>query len=248
LKGIAGDPRSVLIPVLACGATGRHFDHAAQLFGFPGGAAGRLQSGGTGGCAASGNAPRSPGRLIELFERSRDAVVFISTRAQVRDFWSRNVFSVPRGTGSGFLWDDAGHVVTNYHVVEGASEAVVRLANGTDHRASLAGVSPAHDLAVLRIGAGQVLPPPLPLGSSHDLRVGQRVYAIGNPFGLDWTLTNGIVSALDRSLDNGQGLPIQHLIQADAASAPATRVGHCWTLPAACMPASTTTRWATGSS
>jgi S1-C subfamily serine protease len=155
--------------------------------------------------------------LIELFERARDAVVFISTRAQVRDFWSRNVFSVPRGTGSGFLWDEAGHVVTNFHVVEGASEATIRMADGTDHRANLVGASPTHDLAVLRIGIDLRLPPPLPLGSSSDLRVGQRVYAIGNPFGLDWTLTSGIVSALDRSLDNGQGLPIQHLIETDAA-------------------------------
>jgi len=172
-----------------------------------------------------GSLPADERALIELFEQARDAVVFISTRAQVRDFWSRNVFSVPRGTGSGFLWDEAGHVVTNFHVVEGASEATIRMADGTDHRASLVGASPAHDLAVLRIGVDLRLPPPLPLGSSHDLRVGQRVYAIGNPFGLDWTLTSGIVSALDRSLDNGQGLPIQHLIQTDAAINPGNSGG-----------------------
>ena len=163
--------------------------------------------------------------LIGLFERARDSVVFITTREQVRDFWTRNVFSVPRGTGSGFIWDEAGHVVTNFHVIEGASEATVKLADGSDHKASRVGVSPAHDLAVLRIAAGRKLPAALPLGSSHDLRVGQSVYAIGNPFGLDWTLTKGIVSALDRSLDGGAGLTIEHLIQTDAAINPGNSGG-----------------------
>jgi S1-C subfamily serine protease len=163
--------------------------------------------------------------VIALFERSRDSVVFITTREQVRDFWTRNVFSVPRGTGSGFIWDEAGHIVTNFHVIQGASEAIVKLADGSDHKAALVGVSPSHDLAVLRIGAGRRLPAPLPLGSSHDLRVGQSVFAIGNPFGLDWTLTKGIISALDRSLDAGDGLTIEHLIQTDAAINPGNSGG-----------------------
>jgi S1-C subfamily serine protease len=163
--------------------------------------------------------------VIGLFERARDSVVFITTREQVRDFWTRNVFSVPRGTGSGFIWDEAGHVVTNFHVIQGASEATVKLADGSDHRASLVGVSPAHDLAVLKISPGRRLPPALPLGTSHDLRVGQSVYAIGNPFGLDWTLTKGIISALDRSLDGGTGLTIEHLIQTDAAINPGNSGG-----------------------
>ncbi|MBV6476513.1 MAG: trypsin-like peptidase domain-containing protein [Rhodocyclaceae bacterium] len=163
--------------------------------------------------------------VIGLFERARDTVVFITTREQVRDFWTRNVFSVPRGTGSGFIWDEGGHVVTNFHVIQGASEATVKLADGSDHKASLVGVSPAHDLAVLKIGAGRRLPPAVPLGSSHDLRVGQSVYAIGNPFGLDWTLTKGIISALDRSLDGGTGLTIEHLIQTDAAINPGNSGG-----------------------
>ncbi|HNH25108.1 MAG TPA: S1C family serine protease, partial [Accumulibacter sp.] len=86
---------------------------------------------------------------IALFENNRDSVVFITTKAQVRDFWSRNVFTVPRGTGSGFIWDDAGHVVTNFHVIQGASQASVKLADGRDYRAALVGASPAHDIAVL---------------------------------------------------------------------------------------------------
>ena len=162
---------------------------------------------------------------IGLFERTRDSVVYITTSAQVRDFWSRNVFSVPRGSGSGFIWDDAGHVVTNHHVIDGASEATVKLADGRDYSATLVGSSPQHDIAVLRIGAAYQRPPPVPLGSSHDLKVGQKVFAIGNPFGLDWTLTSGIVSALDRSLSTERGGSIEHLIQTDAAINPGNSGG-----------------------
>jgi S1-C subfamily serine protease len=162
---------------------------------------------------------------IELFEDAKNSVVFITTRALVRDFWTRNVFSVPRGTGSGFIWDEAGHVVTNWHVVQNASEATVKLADGRSYKAALVGASPDHDIAVLRIGVGFGRPPPVPLGTSQDLRVGQKVFAIGNPFGLDWTLTTGIVSALDRSLGGDNGRTIQHLIQTDAAINPGNSGG-----------------------
>jgi S1-C subfamily serine protease len=162
---------------------------------------------------------------IALFERTRDSVVFISTSSVVQDFWSRNVLSVPRGTGSGFIWDDAGHVVTNYHVIEGASEATVKLADGSDYKCSLVGASPAHDIAVLKIGNRYKPPPPVPLGTSHDLKVGQKVFAIGNPFGLDWTLTSGIVSALNRSLPGERGSLVEHLIQTDAAINPGNSGG-----------------------
>jgi S1-C subfamily serine protease len=163
---------------------------------------------------------------IELFEKSRDSVVYISTAQRVLDVWTRNVFTVPRGTGSGFIWDDAGHVVTNFHVIEGASQATVKLADGRDYAAVLVGASPAHDIAVLRIGVGFKRPPPVPIGTSHDLKVGQKVFAIGNPFGLDWTLTTGIISALDRSLPNERGgPPIEHLIQTDAAINPGNSGG-----------------------
>jgi S1-C subfamily serine protease len=163
--------------------------------------------------------------MIELFERTRDSVVYISTRQQVRDFWTRNVFSVPRGTGSGFIWDEHGHVVTNFHVVEGASEAIVRLADGRDYKSVLVGASPAHDIAVLRIGVGFKRPPPVPIGTSSNLKVGQKAFAIGNPFGLDWTMTTGIVSALDRSLPTERGTVIEHLIQTDAAINPGNSGG-----------------------
>jgi S1-C subfamily serine protease len=162
---------------------------------------------------------------IELFEHSRDSVVYISTKEAVLDLWSRNVMSVPRGTGSGFLWDDAGHVVTNFHVIQGASEASVKLADGRSFRASLVGASAQHDIAVLRIGIGFKGPRPFPVGSSGDLKVGQRVYAIGNPFGLDWSLTSGIVSALNRSLVEDAGNRLEHLIQTDAAINPGNSGG-----------------------
>ncbi|MBL0010692.1 MAG: trypsin-like peptidase domain-containing protein [Nitrosomonas sp.] len=174
---------------------------------------------------ARGNLAEDEKSTIELFENSRDSVVFITTRQRVMDAWTRNIFSVPSGTGSGFIWDDNGHIITNLHVIKGASEATVRLADGRDYKASLVGASPAHDIAVLRIGIGFQRPTPVPLGTSHDLKVGQKVFAIGNPFGLDWTLTTGIVSALDRSLPGGDGRTIDNLIQTDAAINPGNSGG-----------------------
>ena len=163
---------------------------------------------------------------IELFERSKGSVVFITTTQLVRDFWSRNMFSIPRGAGSGFVWDAEGHVITNNHVVQGAAEAKVRLNDGRDYSARLVGASPAHDIAVLRIRVAERQPPALPIGSSADLKVGQKVFAIGNPFGLDWSLTTGVVSALDRSLPAEDGRTIiEHLIQTDAAINPGNSGG-----------------------
>jgi S1-C subfamily serine protease len=161
---------------------------------------------------------------IDLFERSKRSVVHITTTERVVNFWTRNVHSIPRGTGSGFVWDSDGSIVTNFHVVAGAAEARVRLNDGRDYPATLVGASPAHDLAVLRIRVPSNRPPPLPLGTSRDLRVGQRVYAIGNPFGLDWSLSTGVVSALDRSLE-AEGRSIEHLIQTDAAINPGNSGG-----------------------
>ncbi len=162
---------------------------------------------------------------IEIFERASPSVVFITTRQRVMNVWTRNVFSLPRGNGSGFIWDDLGHVVTNNHVVADASEAIVRLNDGRSYRATLIGASPAHDLAVLRIKVPIDRPPPVPIGASADLRVGQKVFAIGNPFGLDYSLTSGLVSALDRSITDDEGTSIDHLIQTDAAINPGNSGG-----------------------
>jgi S1-C subfamily serine protease len=162
---------------------------------------------------------------IEIFEKSKGSVVFITTRARVIDFWTRNVHSVPRGTGSGFIWDDQGHIATNLHVIAGAADATVQLSDGRDYPADLVGASAAHDLAVLRVRVPVDAPSAIPIGTSADLRVGQKVFAIGNPFGLDWTLTTGIVSALDRSLPSEDGSVISHLIQTDAAINPGNSGG-----------------------
>ena len=175
--------------------------------------------------------PRGPldaeeSATIALFEHARESVVYISTSVRVRDIWSRNVMEVPRGTGSGFIWDEDGHVITNLHVVAGAATATVRLADGRDYRAELVGASELHDIAVLRIGLDFKRPKPVPVGTSADLKVGQKVYAIGNPFGLDWTLTTGIVSALDRSQPTEDGRSvIEHLVQTDAAINPGNSGG-----------------------
>jgi S1-C subfamily serine protease len=162
---------------------------------------------------------------IRIFENAKASVVYISTVQRVFDVWSRNVTKVPRGTGSGFVWDDDGHIVTNLHVIEGAAEANVRLSDGRDYPASLIGVSATHDIAVLKIRVPSNRPAPVPIGTSHDLQIGQKVYAIGNPFGLDWSLTTGIVSATDRSLTEENGVLIQHLVQTDAAINPGNSGG-----------------------
>jgi S1-C subfamily serine protease len=162
---------------------------------------------------------------IEIFEKWKASVVFIATSDRVMDFWTRGVATVPRGTGSGFIWDTAGHVVTNVHVIAGAAAANVKLADGRDYEATLVGASVAHDIAVLQIRVPKNQPLPVAIGTSRDLRVGQKVFAIGNPFGLDWTLTTGIVSALDRSIEGENGAVIRHLIQTDAAINPGNSGG-----------------------
>ena len=162
---------------------------------------------------------------IEIFQNASPSVVYITTVQRLMNPWTRNILSVPQGTGSGFIWDDLGHVVTNNHVIAEASQAQVRLNDGRTYDAVLVGSSPAHDLAVLRIRVDFDRPPPVPIGGSAELKVGQKVYAIGNPFGLDYTLTTGVVSALDRSLSEESGATIDHLIQTDAAINPGNSGG-----------------------
>lgn len=174
---------------------------------------------------ARGDLAAAEAATIALFEAARDSVVFISTEEHHVDPWARNAVDLRRGTGSGFVWDGQGHVVTNNHVIEGADRATVRLADGRAFPARLVGTDPTHDLAVLAIDVDGPAPAALPVGSSADLKVGQTVFAIGNPFGLDWTLTQGIVSALDRELSEGEGRVIRGLIQTDAAINPGNSGG-----------------------
>jgi S1-C subfamily serine protease len=162
---------------------------------------------------------------IAVFESVSPSVVYITTVQYVRNFFSPNVMRVPQGTGSGFVWDEQGRVVTNYHVIRGAQEALVRLGDQRSFSARLVGASPDHDIAVLQIDVPTDLPPPIPIGRSAELSVGQSVLAIGNPFGLDHTLTTGIVSALNRTVDNESGGVIDNVIQTDAAINPGNSGG-----------------------
>lgn len=175
--------------------------------------------------SARGKLAESELSTINIFNHTSPSVVYISTSKLVRGFWSRDVRKVPRGTGSGLIWDEYGHIITNYHVIKGASEANIRLNDGRTYPASLVGASQNHDLAVLKIDARFDLPPAVPIGSSEDLQVGQSVFAIGNPFGLDYTLTSGIVSALNRSLSAEHDMIINNLIQTDAAINPGNSGG-----------------------
>ncbi|MEO1713692.1 MAG: trypsin-like peptidase domain-containing protein [Bacteroidota bacterium] len=162
---------------------------------------------------------------IQLFEDAAPSVVFITTSNVRVDFFSRKATEIPRGTGSGFVWDQQGHIVTNFHVLQGADRAKVTLADGAVYEASLVGAAPDKDLAVLKIEIDPSFLRPLPAGRSYDLRVGQSVYAIGNPFGLDQTLTTGIISALGREIESVSGLPIREAIQTDAAINPGNSGG-----------------------
>ena len=144
--------------------------------------------------------PPSEQATVDLFEEVAPSVVYITTLAQRRNLFTGVATEVRRGTGSGFVWDDVGHVVTNFHVLEGATGAQVVLHDQETYRAELVGVSRGHDLAILKIDAPAKVLPPVDIGRSEALRVGQTVFAIGNPFGLSATLTTGIISALWREI------------------------------------------------
>ncbi len=162
---------------------------------------------------------------IRIFEQAAPSVVFINTSVMQMDFFSLDVTEIPRGSGSGFVWDQRGHIVTNYHVIQGADRAQVTLADHSTWDAKLVGVAPEKDLAVLKIDAPAEKLKPIPLGVSETLRVGQSVFAIGNPFGLDQTLTTGVVSALGREIQSVSGTPIRNVIQTDAAINPGNSGG-----------------------
>ena len=162
---------------------------------------------------------------IKLFENAAPSVCFITTSNVRQDYWSRNVMEIPGGTGSGFVWDNKGHIVTNYHVIQKADRYQVTLSDQSTYEAELVGVAPDKDLAVLRIDVSKRDLRPIPVGNSINLRVGQSVFAIGNPFGLDQTLTTGIVSALGREIQSVAKIPIRDVIQTDAAINPGNSGG-----------------------
>ena len=163
---------------------------------------------------------------IQRFKEAAPSVVYITTTEErSRGFFSFEVVEVPAGSGTGFIWDAEGHVVTNFHVIQGAARATITLADGSHHEASYVGGAPDKDLAVLLLAKAPPKLRPIPLGTSADLQVGQSVLAIGNPFGLDQTLTTGVVSALGREIQSVTRRRIAGVIQTDAAINPGNSGG-----------------------
>lgn len=162
---------------------------------------------------------------IDIYKQTKPSVVHITSMSVQRDEWTLNIQEVPEGTGSGFIWDAGGHVVTNFHVIKDAQSAHVTLADQSTYRASVVGVAPDKDLAVLHIDAPKSKLVPIRIGTSDDLQVGQMAYAIGNPFGLDLTLTTGVVSALGREIQSVTKRSIKNVIQTDAAINPGNSGG-----------------------
>lgn len=162
---------------------------------------------------------------IAVFKMASPSVVFITNKQLRRDLFSLNIFEIPQGSGSGFIWDDQGHVVTNFHVIYQANGVDVTLNDGSVWDAGLVGADPDHDVAVLKINALATKLNQVTIGSSSDLQVGQKVLAIGNPFGLDSTLTTGVISALGRTIEAMTGRTIFDVIQTDAAINPGNSGG-----------------------
>jgi len=161
----------------------------------------------------------------EIFSKASPAVVFVTNKALRRDFFNLNIQEIPRGSGTGFVWDSSGLIVTNFHVIAGAQRLTVTTQDQTEYDAQVIGVAPEKDLAVLRIENPPANLVTLALGDSSELSVGRKVLAIGNPFGLDTTLTTGIVSALGREIQAASNRKIRGVIQTDAAINPGNSGG-----------------------
>ncbi len=163
--------------------------------------------------------------VIDVFKNTTPSVAFIKNATLQWDWFGTNVYEIPQGAGSGFVWDDQGHIVTNFHVIYQASKIEVVLPDQEPYEAKVIGASPDHDLAVLKINAPPGVLKEIPRGSSQDLQVGQTVLAIGNPFGLDHSLSTGVVSALGRSIASISGRKIDDMVQTDAAINPGNSGG-----------------------
>jgi S1-C subfamily serine protease len=164
-------------------------------------------------------------QVIDHFERLSPSVVYVTNLGVRRVGFSRDVTSIPQGTGSGFIWDKSGTIITNFHVINGAQDVEVTLSDGSVWKAKPVGFEPEKDLAVIDIDAPADKLSPIPVGRSSELKVGQTVLAIGNPFGLDHTLTTGVISGLDREINSPARRPIQGVIQTDAAINPGNSGG-----------------------
>jgi len=175
--------------------------------------------------AARGDLAADESATVALFEQASPSVVHITNVGVRSDSFGLNVMEIPQGTGTGFVWDERGYIVTNFHVLQNAQRAEVRLSDQSTWRAHPVGVAPDQDLAVLKIDAPARTLRPILIGTSRDLKVGQKVFAIGNPFGLDHTLTTGVISALGREIRSVTNRPIRGVIQTDAAINPGNSGG-----------------------
>ena len=162
---------------------------------------------------------------ISVFKTASPSVVFVTNTQLRRQRFSLNVMEIPRGSGTGFIWDESGLIVTNFHVVQGANKITIELQSNKSYQATVVGIAPEKDIALLKIDAPNEDLQPLPLGDSTSLAVGRKVLAIGNPFALDTTLTVGVVSALGREIKSITNRTIKNVIQTDAAINPGNSGG-----------------------
>lgn len=174
---------------------------------------------------ARGDLAEDEKNTIDIFRESSPSVVYITSIALKRGLFSLNAVEIPQGTGSGFIWDTEGRIVTNYHVISDASSIRVTMTDQSAYKAVLVGADPDKDLAVLQVNAPSHLLKPIVVGEAENLLVGQKVFAIGNPFGLDHTITSGIISALGREINAITGRTIRGVIQTDAAINPGNSGG-----------------------
>ena len=172
-----------------------------------------------------GNLADGEKTTIDIFQSASPSVVFITNTKLERNRLTSDLMTVQSGSGSGVLWDDLGNVVTNLHVIAGGNKFIVTLPDQTNWEATFVGASDRYDLAVVHIDAPVGSLKPIPVGESSNLQVGQSVFAIGNPFGLDQTLTTGIISALHREISSEEGQTLQDMIQTDAAINPGNSGG-----------------------
>lgn len=161
---------------------------------------------------------------IKVFKEASASVVYVTNVAITQSPYMDEQ-AIPQGTGSGYVWDRQGHIVTNYHVVEGGNAFLVTLGDQTQVEARLVGSDPTKDIAVLRVDEGREKLKPIRVGKLEALQVGQKTIAIGNPFGLDHTLTTGVISALGREVRGVSGITIRDMIQTDAAINPGNSGG-----------------------
>ena len=188
-------------------------------------AMGSLNAGTPDAVAAVSSFTADEQNTISVFAEAAPSVVFVESAAQRRDPWTRSVTEVPGGSGSGFMWDAEGHIVTNFHVIQGASSLSIKLQDGSSWPATVVGADPSKDVAVLTTDIPRKLLRPVTRGQSGALRVGQKVVAIGNPFGLDHSLTSGVISALGREIEAMNGRTIHGVVQTDAAINPGNSGG-----------------------